>query len=174
MKEQCEECGSFGEDGEVEDTDGRCWHFRRIVRDGKPRFIRDISYGTYDLFKRLKTRCSLTDERMEQFFEKNETPSPEEGQAITESLDGVIGDLRVSFDYYHDQSGQSKPITKLFLSGGVSHPVVLKALSDGLQIPVRGMELLGKIQHSPEVDPAMLKMNEARLPVALGLGLREE
>ena len=26
-----------------------------IVRDGKPRFIRDISYGTYDLQKRLKT-----------------------------------------------------------------------------------------------------------------------
>ena len=145
-----------------------------IVREGKPRFIRDISYGTYDLFKRMKTRSNLTDEKIEQFFEKNQTPSQEEGQAIAESLDGLIGDLRVSFDYYHDQSGQSQPITKLFLSGSLSHPAVLKALSDGLQIPVVGMDLLGKIQCSPEVDPAVLKMNEALLPVALGLGLREE
>ena len=89
-----------------------------IVREGKPRFIRDISYGTYDLFKRMKTRSNLTDERIEQFFEKNESPTAEEGQAITESLDGLIGDLRVSFDYYHDQSGHSKPLTKIFLSGG--------------------------------------------------------
>ncbi len=145
-----------------------------IVREGKPRFIRDIAYGTYDLFKRMKTRSSLTDDKIEQFFEKNETPSAEEGQAITESLDGLIGDLRVSFDYYHDQSGQSKPITKLVLSGSLSHPAVLKALSDGLRIPVTGMELLTKIQCSSDVDPAVLKTHEALLPVALGLGLREE
>jgi type IV pilus assembly protein PilM len=145
-----------------------------IVRDGKPRFIRDISYGTYDLFKRLKTRSSLTDEKIEQFFETNAMPSPEEGRAIAESLDALIGDLRVSFDYYHDQFGQSRPITKLFLSGGVSHPAVLKALSDGLNIPVVGMELLARIQFASDVDPALLKTNEALLPVALGLGLREE
>ena len=145
-----------------------------IVRDGKPRFIRDISYGTYDLFKRMKTRSNLTDEKIARFFDKSDAPSPEEGQAIVESLDGLIGDLRVSFDYYHDQFGQSKPITKLFLSGGVSHPSVLKALSDGLQIPVCRMELLSKIQFAQDVDPAILKANEALLPVALGLGLREE
>jgi type IV pilus assembly protein PilM len=145
-----------------------------IIRDGKPRFVRDISYGAYDLHKRLKTRSNLADEKIEKLFEKNETPTPEETQAITESLEGLIRDLRVSFDYYHDQSGQSKPVAKLFLSGAVSHPVVLKALSDGLQMPVVSMEILPKVKWAPGVDPELLKTNESLLPVAMGLGLREE
>lgn len=145
-----------------------------IVRDGKPRFIRDISYGFYDLFKRLKTRSNLTEEKIDRLFEKNESPAPEETQAISESLDGLIGDLRVSFDYYHDQSGQSKPLTKLFLSGGVSHPSILKILGDGLQIPVVNMDILSKVKGAKEVDQESLQVNAALLPVALGLGLREE
>lgn len=36
----CEECGSHGEDGEVETADGRRWHFRKIVKDGKPHPLR--------------------------------------------------------------------------------------------------------------------------------------
>jgi type IV pilus assembly protein PilM len=145
-----------------------------IVRDGKPHFVRDVSYGACDLHKRLKTRSNLTDEKIENLFEKNETPTSEETQAITESLEGLIGDLRVSFDYYHDQSGQSKPLTKLFVSGSVSHPVVLKALSEGLQIPVVMMDILPKLKWSPAVDPEILKIHGTLLPVALGLGLREE
>lgn len=145
-----------------------------IVRGGKPRFVRDISYGTCDLHKRLKTRSDLLDEKIERLFEKHEAPTPEETQAITESLEGLIGDLRVSFDYYHDQFGQSKPVTKLFLSGGVSHPLVLKSLSEGLQIPVVAMDVLPKLKWAADVDPELLKINAALLPVALGLGLREE
>jgi len=145
-----------------------------IVRDGKPRFIRDISYGTYDLHKRLRTRFNLTDEKIEKIFERNEAPRPDEAQAITESLEGLIGDLRVSFDYYRDQSGQAKTVTKLFLSGGVSHPVILKTLSEGLQIPVVCMDILSKLKWAPEVDSELLKTHAALLPVALGLGLREE
>ena len=145
-----------------------------IVRDGKPRFVRDISYGTYDLHKRLKARSDLLDEKIERLFEKHEALTPEEAQVITESLEGLIGDLRVSFDYYHDQSGQSKTVTKLFLCGGVSHPVILKALSDGLQIPVVCMDILPKLKWAPDIDPELLKANAALLPVALGLGLREE
>jgi len=144
-----------------------------IVREGKPRFVRDISYGTYDLYKRLKTRSNLTDEKIERLFEMNETATDEEARAITESLDGLIGDLRVSFDYYHDQSGQSKPITKMFLSGGAAHPEVLKTLSAGLQIPVLCMDTLAKIKWAPEVDPEILKSNLPLLPVAFGLGIRE-
>lgn len=145
-----------------------------VVREGKPRFIRDVSFGTYDLFKRLKTRSNLTDEKIEKLFEKNEPCSPEETQAITEGLESLIGDLRVSFDYYHDQYDQSNPITKLFLCGGISHPVVLQVLSAGLKIPVVCMDTLAKIKWASEIDQELLKTNAAFLPVALGLGIREE
>lgn len=144
-----------------------------IVRDGKPRFVRDISYGVYDLHKRIKTRSSLMDEKIERLFAKHEDPNAEEAQAIAESLEGLIGDLRVSYDYYHDQSGYPKPVTKLFLSGGVSHPVVLKALTAGLGIPVVGMDVFPKLKWASAVDEEVLKANAALLPVALGLGIRE-
>ncbi|MFA5167624.1 MAG: pilus assembly protein PilM [Candidatus Omnitrophota bacterium] len=144
-----------------------------IVRDGKPRFVRDIPYGTCDLHRQVKTRSSLMGEKIEKLFEKNEVLTPEEIQAVRESLEGLIGDLRVSFHYYHDQSGQSKPVKKLFLSGGISHPAVLKALSEGLQIPVVSMEILTKIKWAPDVDSELLKTHAALLPALLGLGLRE-
>jgi len=145
-----------------------------VVREGKPRFIRDISCGTFDLYKRLKTRSDLLAEKIERIFEKNEEATSEESQAIEESLAMLIGDLRVSFDYYRDQSGHSKSVTKLFLCGGISHPVVLKVLSDGLQIPVVCMDILPKLKWSQDVDSELLRANGSILPMVLGLGLREE
>ena len=41
----CEECGSDGEGGTVEDVSGRRWHFRKIVKDGKPHPVR--CYGKF-------------------------------------------------------------------------------------------------------------------------------
>ncbi|MFA5159028.1 MAG: pilus assembly protein PilM [Candidatus Omnitrophota bacterium] len=144
-----------------------------IVRDKKPRFVRDIPYGIWDLHRGLKTRSNLTDEKIGKLFAKNEAPTLEEIQAIGEGLEGLIRDLHVSFDYYHDQSGHSKSVKKLFLTGGISHPAVLKALSEGLQVPVVSMEILTKIKWAPDIDPELLKTNVAFLPVLLGLGLRE-
>lgn len=47
MAEICEECGSDGEGGEVEDRDGRIWHFRskEAFKDGKPHPIH--CYGKF-------------------------------------------------------------------------------------------------------------------------------
>ena len=145
-----------------------------IVRDGKPRFIRGISYGSYDLQKRLKTRSNLSEDMIQHFFEKNTIPTAEAEQAIRESLEGLTGDLRVSFDYYYDQTPSAKPIEKLYLSGGASQPFVLKALSEGLQMPVCCMDVMKKIKCAPEVNAEQLKMALPLMPVALGLGIREE
>lgn len=145
-----------------------------IVRGGKPRFIRGISYGSIDLQKRMKTRSSLSEDMIQHFFEKNMVPSPEAEQAIRESLEGLIGDLRVSFDYYYDQAPNVKPIEKLYLCGGASQPLVLNALSEGLKLPVCRMDIMKKIKFAPEVDPEAFKMALPVLPVALGLGIREE
>jgi hypothetical protein len=44
---RCEECGSDGEEGCVENADGRVWHFRNneAFKDGKPHPIR--CYGKF-------------------------------------------------------------------------------------------------------------------------------
>ncbi|HNX68760.1 MAG TPA: pilus assembly protein PilM [Candidatus Omnitrophota bacterium] len=146
-----------------------------IVRDGNPRFIRDISYGTYDLQKRLKTRSNFTEEMTEKILESDREPPAEAVEAIRESLDGLIGDLRVSFDYYQDQSARGQPLEKLFLSGGAAaNPVVLRSLSEGLKIPVVCMDILKKIKWAPEIDEALVKSSLPLLPVVLGLGVRDE
>lgn len=146
-----------------------------VVLQGKPRFIRDISYGALDLYKRLKTRAGLADEKIDEIFEKERALSASEMTVIKESLAGLVGDLRVSMDYYQDQAAYPKPVEKLYLSGGVCHPAVLEALSAGLQIPVcTCVDSFEKFKWAPEVNPDLVKANLALLPVALGLGIRDE
>lgn len=43
--ELCEECGSNGEGGEVEQADGRLWHFRKRIKGGLIQPIR--CYGNF-------------------------------------------------------------------------------------------------------------------------------
>lgn len=146
-----------------------------IIAQGKPRFIRDISYGVLDLYKRVKMRANLNEEQIELLFEKQRTLAAEETSAIQESLTSLIGDLRVSLDYYQDQSVHAKPIEKLYVSGAISHPAVLEVLSAGLQIPVcLCIDSLEKLKWSPSLDGDLLKKNLSLLPVALGLGIRDE
>ncbi len=146
-----------------------------IVRENKPRFIRDISYGTHDIQKRLRSRTDMPDEQIEGIFERDSEEKPEVAAAIEESLEGFIGDLRVSFDYYRDQSRYPKPVEKLIVSGGGSlHPSVIRALTAGLGIPVAGMEVLSKLKWADTVDEEQLRKHQVFLPVALGLGLRPQ
>jgi type IV pilus assembly protein PilM len=146
-----------------------------IMREGKPRFIRDIPYGTYDVHKRLRSKTSLSDEEIDTLFDRNAEEKPDVAVAISESLDGFIGDLKVSFDYYRDQSRVAGHIGKLFVSGvGSLHPVVIGTLSEGLGIPVLGMDVLPKLKWADTVDGEQLKKHQSLLPVALGLGLRSE
>jgi type IV pilus assembly protein PilM len=146
-----------------------------IIRGRKPCFIRDISYGTYDMLKRLTSRSGLSVEDIDQLFERGEVPAPEIAAEIAGSLDGIIGELKVSFDYYRDQARHEKPIQKLFVSGGGAlHPVVLKALTQGLGITAAGFEVLSKIKWADSVDAEALRRYESCLSVPIGLALRPE
>ncbi len=146
-----------------------------IVRSGKPRFIRDISYGTYDIQKRLKTRLNLSGEQLNELFEQNKEFSPEQQIVLAESLESLIGDIRVSLEYYREQLPSEKGLEKLFLTGGISlHPVILKLLNEGLRLPVVSFDLTEKIRLAPEIDPQEFKNSLPFLPVAVGLAIRDE
>ncbi len=148
-----------------------------FVRDGKPHFIRDISYGTYDLHKRLKTKTGISDDECDAILENKEKPSDEAASAIKESLESLVGDLRISFDYYHDQAlsvSHPQPIGKVFVCGGAVNELILKTLEMGLKMPVKSMDVLGKIQFSELADRNEFAANASLLTVALGLGIREQ
>ncbi len=145
-----------------------------IVREGKPRFIRDISYGAMDILKRLKRKLGLTDESALKILEGDKAAGVDALSVFKEGLDNLIADLRVSLDYYMDQGQTSEPIKTIFLGGGGScHPIVSETLTHDLGVTVQTMDILGKIQRDPAVDEKFLKVNQGILPIALGLCLRD-
>lgn len=146
-----------------------------IIRDGKPRFIRDISFGGMDFIKRLKRKLGVTEEKAKDYFlETHRKLSPEIASIIQESVATLVTDLKLSLDYYLDQIPHARPIQKLFIAGvEADQPLVVETLSKELGIPVEPMNILGKLTLGPDVDKALVKENQGFLPVPIGLCLRD-
>lgn len=145
-----------------------------VVHQGKPRFIRDITYGGVDIIKRLRRKLGLTQEQAVQQLEVDRAPTPEAMQILKEGLGDLVSELRVSLNYYLDQIPTAEPIKKLFIEGGGGyHPLVIETLSKDLGFPVEMMCVLDKIQLGEGVDANLAKQNQGILTVALGLCLRE-
>lgn len=144
-----------------------------VVQAGKPRFIRDISFGGVDLIKRLKRKLGKTDQEAVDYLEMDREPTPEVAEVLNEGLSGLVSDLKVSLDYYMDHAEHAAPVQTLFLGGGQAyHPIVQKTLARDLGIRVQAMDVLGKVQLGDHVDRELIKKNEGFLPVAMGLCLR--
>ncbi len=145
-----------------------------ITQKGKPRFIRDISYGTLDIVKRLKRKLGLSQEQAEEQLAGDNPPSPEALAVIQEGLGDLISELRVSLNYYLDQVPSAESIQALFVTGGVvrHHAVFLGNFKNDLGFAVEPFDLVSKIEAASSIDPEMLKQNQGILPVAMGLCLR--
>lgn len=145
-----------------------------VMRGGQPRFIRDLSFGSQDISKKLKSRASLSDNDAQEFLDGRTIISEEQTPVLLDSIEGLINDVRVSFDYYRDQSDDGAGADCLFVCGmGSNQALILKALQKALDIPVRNMDLLSKIQCGPNVSVEAVSNMLYDLPVALGLLLRE-
>lgn len=145
-----------------------------ITRNGKPRFIRDISFGGADIIKRLKRKLGLSDQAAMEQLEVDRAPNPEAVEVLKEGLGNLVSDLKVSLDYYLDQVQPPEPITKLFLAGGGGyHPIVLEELGNNLGLPVQTIDVLSKISLAPGLDAELIKKNQGLIPIALGLALRD-
>ena len=145
-----------------------------IMREGKPRFIRDVSYGGLDILKRLKRKLGLSDQAALEQLEVDRLPSPEAIEVLKEGLANLVAELKVSLDYYLDQVHPSEPVTKLYLGGGGGyHPIVLETLTKELGFGVETIDILSKIKLGDGVDQEGVKKNQGLLAVALGLCLRD-
>ena len=146
-----------------------------VLCKGKPRFIRDIAYGGADVVKRLKRKLGMTAEQAAaQLLDMDRPLTPEVAVVMKEALATLMEDLKVSLDYYLDQVTHAEPVQVIFIGGGEAcHPFVIEMLSQGLKVPVRAMDILGKLQIGEGVDRALLTKSQGLLPVALGLCLRD-
>ena len=144
-----------------------------IIQNGKPRFIRDISFGGFDILKRLKRKLGLSQEKAMEQIEIDRAPTPEAAVLLKEGLGDFVSDLKVSLNYYLDQIPSAEPVKKLFLCGGVGYqPIALQTLTENFGFPVENMNILTKIETGVEVDVELLKKNQGLLPITLGLALR--
>lgn len=144
-----------------------------VAHGGKPRFLRDVSFGGMDILKRLRRKLGLTQEQAIQQIEVDRAPTPEAMTIITEALGDLVSDLKVSFNYYLDQVHGAEPVNKLFLGGGGGyHPLVVESLQRDLGFPVSTMNIFDKIESAPDLDKEFLKKNQGLLPVTLGLCVR--
>ncbi len=145
-----------------------------VVQQGKPRFIRDISYGGADIVKRLKRKLGFTEQQARaQLQETDKMPAADVTVILQEVLGNLTSDLKVSLDYYLDQIPHAEPVKKIFLGGGEAyHPVVLETLKRDLKLPVQPMCILEKVELSPEIDQSLFMKSLGFLPVPFGLCLR--
>lgn len=145
-----------------------------VIHQGKPRFIRDISFGGLDILKRLKRKLGLSQEQALEQIEVDRVPTPEAALVLKESLDDLVSDLKVSINYYLDQVPSAEPVKQLFMGGGGGyHPMVIETLKASLGFEVEAMDVLSKIQTSQEIDSTLIKKNQGLLPVSLGLLIRD-
>ncbi len=146
-----------------------------IIHHGRPRFIRDISYGGLDILKRLKRKLGLSHEHAMEQIEVDRQPTPEATVVLKESLGDLISDLKVSLNYYFDQVPSAEPVKTLFIGGGGGyHPIVIETLGSQLGFSVETMQILGKFQLANTVDAELVKKNQGLLPVTLGLCVRDK
>ncbi len=144
-----------------------------ILLDGKPRFIRDVSYGGLDIIRKLKRKLGLTHEQAVQQLEVDREPAPEALGVLKEGLADLVSELRLSLNYYLDQVPGAEPVKNLLISGGGGyHPLVVSTLTSELGLTVETMDVLSTLQLGPEVDLETVKSNAGLMPVSLGLCAR--
>lgn len=144
-----------------------------VLRNGKPRFIRDISYGGADIIKRMKRKLGSTEEDILKIMAGNISKNAEHHIAFKEAIRNLISDLQVSIEYYNDQIQGAEPLSKMFLGGGGSGNVAIaEILNQELGFPVKALEINDKVQFSNEMSDEEIKKAQSTLAVALGLCVR--
>ena len=145
-----------------------------VVRTGLPRFIRDLSFGTQDITKKLKSRALLPDASIVEFIEGRLEAASDQYASFTDSIESLINDVKVSFDFYRDQSEDGASPDKLFVCGlGSNQKFILEALQKSLDIPISNMDISSKLEFSPTVSKDLFNSILPDLPVLMGLLLRE-
>jgi type IV pilus assembly protein PilM len=142
-----------------------------ILKDGMPRFVRDIFIGGNDFTKRISNILGL--EIID--AEKAKCNPNSDWANIIASCETVLNNLanevRRSFDFF--ESDTNSTIGSLYLSGGGS---CLKGIDDifrnYLNIEVKFLDPLAGIKINEGIDIESLKSQSPKLAVAVGAALR--
>lgn len=145
-----------------------------ILRGGIPYFTRDVFLAGRDITGSLAKRFGLEFSQAEKL--KRDKGNVLQGdtfnKALGMGLEDLVGEIRLSFDYYENQALE-KNISCVYLTGGTSLlPQLDKFLSDtiGMRVevwnPIKDLEANDVIKQWESVGPA--------LTISIGLALHSE
>ena len=145
-----------------------------ILRGGVPYFTRDVFLAGKDITEALAKNFGLEFSQAEKLKRErgNVTESDAFNKALHLGMEELVGEIRLSFDYYENQATE-KNISHVFLTGGTSLlPQIDKFLSESLGItveawdPFKDLKISGGVKEWEKVAPT--------LAVSLGLALHVE
>lgn len=139
-----------------------------IIENGVLKFSRDISFGGSDITKRLLDISQ--DYTQAEMLKTESSKSQEVLNRIEQAINSLSSEVRLSIDYYENQSGLA--IDKIFLSGGSSILAnITDVLTHLLGIQVDSYNFFANITLDPALDQDKLKDGNS-YAVSLGLALR--
>lgn len=147
-----------------------------VIGSGKPRFIRDISFGVSDVIKRLKRKLDFNEQAAIQILQ-DLTDSKEAPETLKQTLDEIFsnlsGDLKISIDYYTEQIAGAQKLSKIYVCGDLTEPWFIDLLSLQSGIQSVALDVFEKVTIGPDVDANLVRKCSPLLPVVLGLAVRD-
>lgn len=141
-----------------------------FLEDGLFKFSRDISFGGESITQKIGAKLGIDFIQAEKI--KLSREMPEEVRAIIEAgLLDLVGELRLSFDYYESQTG--KTVGCVYLSGGAS---CLKGIENimgsAMNIVFEPWNPFGGLKLDDSLDKELTVSYARHFAVATGLSLR--
>ena len=143
-----------------------------ILKDGVPRFTRDIFIGSQEITKRIMNTFGLTAQEAEKLKRHPGDQAETVFNTCESTIMNWISEIRLSLDYFITE--KNIQVDQLLLTGGGSMMQNLETLFEkNLDLTVRKWDLLSNLSLAPTVSKEEIAKHAPRLSVAIGLALSQ-
>ena len=154
----------------VLDIGGSVSNLMIFDKNHSPCFTRDIFTGSQDMSKQIANSMGVDVAQAEQIKLSPGDKANDIIQACEASIDNLIGEVHLSFDYFMTENNLN--VSALFLVGGGSLLRGIEGIFEkNLNIPVKVWNPLSGVNLGPEVNASEVNKFSSQLGVALGLAL---
>ncbi len=144
-----------------------------ILKDGVPRFTRDIFVGGRELNERIGNVLGVDVREAEKIKRQPGAQLENVLNASDSILMNLVSEIRLSFDYFVTE--KNTQVSKLYLTGGSSaFEKLVDFFGKNLEIPVEKWNPLGPFKLLSTVSASDIQKNASYLGVALGLALYQQ
>jgi len=141
-----------------------------IVCNGEPRFTRDIFLGGSELTATISNALSLDAAAAEEMKRTASGPAEEIMKAGESWILNLVGEIRLSFDYFATE--KNIPVTEVLLTGGGAALSGLPEIfTKYLEVPAKRWDPLVNIAIDNNLAAGEVKKHADRLSSALGLAV---